>query len=145
MSKYQGRVDPLELLRAVYTEQKKARLKDKYLIFEKDIRLPLSQPTAWVSPISKKQYTLGSLWLYIESHLKHITDYINKITEYGVDNVTISDREEIVNYFTGKINDSACINQEAKLNLSLKNNAQRAQPTTGFEEEGGDPSKKLKT
>lgn len=111
MSKYQGRVDPLELLRAVYTENKKARLKDKYLVFEKDIRLPLSQATAWVSPISKKQYTLGSLWLYLEYHLKHITDYITKITEYGVDNVTISDREEIVNYFMGKINDSICINQ----------------------------------
>jgi len=33
MSKYQGRVDPLELLRAVYTEDKKVRHKDKHLIF----------------------------------------------------------------------------------------------------------------
>lgn len=80
MSKYQGRVDPLELLRSVYTENKKVRLKDKHLIFEKDIKLPLSQPTAWVSPISKKQYSLGSIWLYLEYHQKNITDYVNKIT-----------------------------------------------------------------
>jgi hypothetical protein len=65
MSKYQGRVDPLELLRTAYTEEKKIKLKDKNLVFEKDIRMPLTQPTAWVSPITKKQYSLGSLWLYL--------------------------------------------------------------------------------
>ena len=65
MSKYQGRMDPLELLKAVYTQHKKVKLKDKHLIFEKDVRLPLSQPTAWVSPISEKQYTLGALWLFL--------------------------------------------------------------------------------
>jgi hypothetical protein len=132
MSKYQGRVDPLELLRGVYTEGKKVRLKDKSLIFEKEIKLSLTQLTAWVSPISGKQYSLGSLWLYMENHLKRIPDYINKVTELGVDNVTISDRPEIVNYFLGKISESACISQEAKLSLSLKQNPQRAQPTTGF-------------
>ena len=80
MSKYQGRVDPLELLRSVYTEDKKVRLKDKYLFFDKDIKLPLSQPTAWVSTISQKQYSLGSLWLFMEYHLKKIDDYFNKIS-----------------------------------------------------------------
>ena len=103
MTKYQGRVDPLELLRSAYTEDKKIKLKDKYLIFDKDVKLPLTQQTAWVSPISNKQYTLGSLWLFLEFHLKKINDYITKITEYGVDNVTISDRDEIANYFLGKI------------------------------------------
>jgi len=65
MSKYQGRVDPLELLRTTFTEGKRVKLKDKQLIFEKDIRLPLTQPTAWVGNSSKKQYSLGSLWLYL--------------------------------------------------------------------------------
>jgi hypothetical protein len=65
MSKYQGRVDPLDLLRNSYIENKKIKLKDKYLIFDKDIRIPLSQPTAWISANSKKQYSLGSLWLYL--------------------------------------------------------------------------------
>ena len=136
MSKYQGRVDPLDLLRGVYTEDKKVRQKDKNLIFEKDIKLPLTLPTAWVSTISQKQYSLGSLWLFMEHHLKKINDYLIKITEYGVENVPISDRQEISDYFTGKIKESSCINQEAKLNLALKNstnNQQRNMPTTGFE------------
>ena len=92
MSKYQGRVDPLDLLRAVYSEDKKVRLKDKNLIFDKDVKIPIDQTTAWVSTISKKQYSVGSLWLFMEHHLKKINDYISKITEYGVENVTISDR-----------------------------------------------------
>jgi hypothetical protein len=65
MSKYTARIDPLDLLRLAYTEGKAARLKDKQLLFEKEIRIPLSQPTAWVSPLTKKQYTVGSLWLYL--------------------------------------------------------------------------------
>lgn len=93
MSKYQGRVDPLELLRSAFTENKKVRVKDKQLIFEKDIRVSMSQPTAWISPMSKKQYTIGSLWLFLDYNAGHINDYMNKISEYGVDNVTISDRE----------------------------------------------------
>jgi hypothetical protein len=101
------------------------KVKDKQLIFEKDVRLPLNQSTAWLSTLTKKQYTLGSLWLYLEFHLTHITDYLNKISEYGVDNVTISDRDEIVNYFLGKTTDSKCINQELKLQLSMKTNPKR--------------------
>lgn len=33
MSKYQGRIDPLDLLRNAYIDNKKIKLKDKYLIF----------------------------------------------------------------------------------------------------------------
>ena len=95
MSKYQNRVDPLDLLRAAYSENKRVKVKDKQLILEKDIRVPLTQPTAWVSPDSKKQYSIGSLWLFLESRLGHITDYMVKISEYGVDNVIVSDRSEI--------------------------------------------------
>lgn len=68
MSKYQNRADPLDLLRAVYSDptgKQRVKLKDKQLIFEKDVRLSMHQPTAWVSPVSKKQYTIGTLWLYL--------------------------------------------------------------------------------
>lgn len=57
----------------------------------------------------------------MEFHLGHVGDYLNKISEYGVDNVTISDRSEIDNYFLGKTSESQCINQEIKLQLSTKN------------------------
>jgi hypothetical protein len=98
-SKYQGRIDPLELLRNSYMNNKRPRYKDKYLIFEKDIRLPVTTPTAWVSKITKKQYSLGSLWLCMENHLKFINDYLAKVSELGLDMIVISDRDEIIKYF----------------------------------------------
>lgn len=145
MSKYQNRADPLELLRAAYSESRRVKLKDKQLVFEKDVRVPLGQSTAWVSPVSKKQYSVGSLWLYLEFHTGHVADYLNKISEYGVDNVIISDRAEIDAYFLGKASESQCINQEIKLQLATKNISKtREQPAGGFDEQA-DPAKKLKT
>lgn len=70
---------------------------------------------------------------------------MEKISEYGVDNVTISDRTEIENYFLGKTSESQCINQEIKLQLSTKNvNKTREQPAGGFDEQA-DLTKKIKT
>lgn len=146
MSKYQNRADPLDLLRAAYSDPSgklRVRQKDKQLIFEKDVRVSINQPTAWVSPLSKKQYTIGSLWLYLEFS-NNMGDYMTRISEIGVDIVTISDREEIKSYFTGKSSESQCINQEIKLQLATKNISKvRDQPTTGFEDIN-DPTKKQK-
>ena len=144
MSKYQGRVQPLQLLRNSYTQEKKIKLKDKTLVFQKDIRLPVSQLTAWLSPISNKQYTLGSIWLYLQSHLKRIPDYLSKVSEYDIEAVIKPDRDEMVRYFLGETSESACINNEAKLQLSMKNNLQRSHPTTGFDQNWY-PAKKQKT
>ena len=119
-SKYQGRVDALELLKLTYSANKRAKLKEQMLVLDKDVRLPLNHPTAWVSPITKKQYDLGSLWLYLEYHQKYITDYVIKVSEMGVDSVTVSDRQAIADYFLGKVKDTDCINQELKIQLATK-------------------------
>ena len=65
-SKNTIKLDPLEGLRNYYKIGKSAKLKDKYLIFDKE-KLPLNTETAWVSTITGKQYNLGSLWLFLES------------------------------------------------------------------------------
>jgi len=31
------------------------------------MKLPLTTPTAWLSPDTNKQYTLGALWLYLDN------------------------------------------------------------------------------
>jgi hypothetical protein len=81
-SKYQGRLDPLEILRNSISTDKRAKIKEKYLIFDKEIKLALSTPTAWLSPQTKKQYSLGSLWLYLESVHKNIglSEYLPKVS-----------------------------------------------------------------
>lgn len=142
-SKYQGRVDSLEVLRQTYSDKRRAKLKDNYLIFDKDLRLPLNSPTAWVSPITKKQYDLGSLWLYIEYHLKYIaTEYVMKVSELGLQSVTVSDRQEVADYFLGKVKESQCIDQQLKLELATRTQ-KREQPVAGFEDHP-DGNKKVK-
>jgi hypothetical protein len=57
------------------------------------------QPTAWVGAQSHKQYNLGSLWLYLEYSTGSIFDYMERITEFALDIVLISDRKDIDAYF----------------------------------------------
>ena len=76
MSKYQGRVDPIEQLRSAYLlnsgSKTKIKQKDHYLYFDQDIKLNLKTETAWVSTALNKQYNLGSLWLFMEYHIENI-------------------------------------------------------------------------
>jgi hypothetical protein len=55
------------------------------------------------------------------------------VSEYDIEAVIKPDRDEMVRYFLGETSESACINNEAKLQLSMKNNLQRSHPTTGFD------------
>lgn len=44
------------------------------------MRIPLSEPTAWISTDSKKtQYSLGALWLYLEYLLNREPNYVQKV------------------------------------------------------------------
>ena len=64
-SKYVGRVDPIELLRNSVINSKKIKQRGKYLEFDKDIRFPLKTQTAWLSPDTHKQYTIGAIWVFL--------------------------------------------------------------------------------
>ena len=73
MSKYQK--DPLELLRNAYANKKyKIKSKGNDLYFEKQAKLDVKTETAWMSPQTNKRYSLGSLWLCLEYHMKNITN-----------------------------------------------------------------------
>jgi hypothetical protein len=62
-------------------------------VFDKDVRVALSQPTAWVASQSSKNYSLGALWLYLESFTGRLPDYLEKVTEFGVEGVIKPDRK----------------------------------------------------
>jgi hypothetical protein len=64
------------------------------LDFDKDIKLLIKSPTAWLSPITNKQYSLGAIWLYLECKDKS-TEYLTKATELEVEMINIADKEEI--------------------------------------------------
>ena len=67
------------MLRNSVIHSKKTKIKERYLVFDKDIKVPLNMSTAWLSPFTKKQYNLGSLWLFLE--FGHKQDYFLKLSE----------------------------------------------------------------
>jgi hypothetical protein len=69
---------------------------------------------AWQSRQTEKKYDLGSLWLCLEHHEKQSStgQYYSEVTALKLQLVSPVDKEEIINYFTGKIENSECINQE---------------------------------
>ena len=121
MNKYQGRVDPLELLRSFTIQKKKIKHKDGYLFFD-SIKLKLNTETPWQSPLTNKQYDLGALWSLIDSDQNKLTSvsYLEKSSQLGVDIVNTADKPEILAYFQGKIAETNCINNELKLEIIQK-------------------------
>jgi hypothetical protein len=131
MSRYEGRLDHLELLKNAYSHNRHAKLRDGMIVFEKDGRFPLSQPTAWVAKQSGKNYSLGALWLYLESQTGRLHEYMEKVTELGVESVIKPDRKEIEAYFISGDERYSCINQQLKVELSTRSKV-REQPNIGF-------------
>jgi len=86
---------------------------DNYIVFS-HIRIPISAPTAWVSPISDKQYTIGSLYLCLKYRVFD-ANYINECNALKIDFVSKSDMDDIVEYFTGKVDTSDSIDEAKRL------------------------------
>ena len=80
-------VDPLEQLKASYSQDDFSQLKvcqqGQSLIFSDGIKFPMKTVTAWFSPVTKKQYNLGSLWLLLEYNRKKQSksEYFDRISK----------------------------------------------------------------
>jgi hypothetical protein len=77
MTKYQPRLDALDILRNFCSQKKKIKLKEDSLSFD-SVKFKLHTETPWLSTHSKKQYDLGALWLLLDSEQKGLsnTDYL---------------------------------------------------------------------
>lgn len=126
-------VDVLTLLREFKTEKKPIKLKETFLYFSSN-KFPLNTETgfsqshvyfdkindniiiAWKSKITGKRYDLGSLWLCLEHHEKQSTtaQYFQDVDRLKLTLVSNVDKEEIINYFTGKIEFTEAINLELR-------------------------------
>jgi hypothetical protein len=109
MSRHEGRVDHLELLRTAYSTGKYVKRKDEQLVLDRDVRVSIRQPTAWVATQTNKTYNLGSLWLYLESATHRLSTYLDTLTELNLENVVVSDRKEIDAYFIHGNTRTPCI------------------------------------
>lgn len=76
----QRKVDPINLLRDAFTSGSKISLVDGLLVFGATLKLPLETPTAWQPPDNSKRYTLGDLWLFLDS--KTADAYYPRVAEF---------------------------------------------------------------
>lgn len=53
---------------------------------------------------------------------------------YDLEGILVSDREEIKDYFTGKISATECINEQMRLQLNTKNLLAESRPVVKFKE-----------
>jgi len=147
MSKKVSSVDPISLLREYISSNKLIKYADEHLYFGSS-KLPLNTPTAWNPKDTNKLYNLGDLWLFLDSHLNPDKypegKYYEEQRRHGLQIVSNRDKEEIINYFTGKKEDSEAINQELRASIKIPKDAAKKTHKPNYD---ADPSakKKLKT
>ena len=78
----QRKVDPISLLRDAYSAGGKVTLSDGLLVFNPQLKLPLDTPTAWQPPDATKRYTVGDLWLFLDSRQDPANKYYQRADEF---------------------------------------------------------------
>lgn len=78
----QRKVDPISLLRETFSGNSKTTLADGVLSFGSQLKLPLDTQTAWQPPDNQKRYTLGDLWLFLDSRQGNPASYYQRVAEF---------------------------------------------------------------
>ena len=78
----QRKVDPINVLRDAFTSNIKIGLTDNTLVFNPQVKLPLDTQTAWQPPDNLKRYTIGDLWLFLDSKRTNFADYYSRVGEF---------------------------------------------------------------
>lgn len=105
--------DPISLLKDYISNEKKIDSVGGKLYFS-NLEIPLNHQTAWKPKQSGKQYSIGSLWFFLQNHQLNKGDYARAITKAGVEMVSIPDRQEILDYFTGELDTTDSIDEELR-------------------------------
>ena len=85
-------IDPLLILREHFTQNKKIERKGQYLVFSNKIKLKIDTATACKQQITGKQYTLGSIWLYLISKDDSLSTYMNKANKEKIETISLTDK-----------------------------------------------------
>ena len=132
-------IDPLSILREYTINNTPITLSDSDLQFSKT-KLPLSTQTAWKSKIPGKYYTLGALWLFLKNRNSVLGDYIRETKNLGVEIVSQIAKTGILEYFTGKVENTGEIDEEMRASTLIyqkKHGGVRAQRVGGSGGSGG--------
>jgi RNA pol II accessory factor, Cdc73 family, C-terminal/Paf1 complex subunit CDC73 N-terminal len=105
--------DPISLLKEYISSSKKIDSVGGKLYFS-NLEIPLNHLTAWKPKQSGKQYSIGSLWFFLQNHQLNKGDYARASSKAGVEMVSIPDRAEILAYFTGEKDTTDSIDEELR-------------------------------
>ena len=83
-------------------------------LYFSNLEIPLNHLTAWKPKQSGKQYSIGSLWFFLQNSQLNKGDYARAIGKAGVEMVSIPDRAEILGYFTGEKDTTDSIDEELR-------------------------------
>ena len=105
-------IDPIVILREYAIKSKPIKLIDGNLAFG-HIKIPITAPTAWVSPFDDKQYSIGSIYFCLKNKVFD-EKYLNDCAAYKVNFVSKMDMGSTLEYFTGKAETTDYIKEEIR-------------------------------
>ena len=105
--------DPISLLKDYVSSAKKIDLVGGKLYFN-NLEIPLTHLTAWKPKQSGKQYSIGSLWFFLQNHQLNKGEYARASSKAGVEMVSIPDRTEVLAFFTGEKDSTDSIDEELR-------------------------------
>lgn len=85
-------IDPILILKDHFSNNKKIEKQGTNLVFEDGTKLKLDIPTAVLQTQTKKQYTLGSLWMYLLHRNDKLAAYIKECQKERIDTVNSLDK-----------------------------------------------------
>ena len=109
------RIDPLSLLRAAFCAGAPVTLADGLLTFPERVALKFCTPTAWRTAPHGDCYTVGDLWLFLDCErggagpAEYYRRYLELSQRQRVSLVAIDQQSEVRDYFFGKIDHAAAI------------------------------------
>ena len=95
-------VDPINVLRETITKKQPIRCVEDYLHFPNKLILRLDTKTAWQSSDTGEVYSLGDIWLYLDSRQESSDNkaYFVRLTQmkkkYDLKIITASDRGKVI-------------------------------------------------
>jgi hypothetical protein len=111
--------DPISLLKDYVSNSKKIDSVNGKLYFN-NLEIPLNHLTAWKPKQSGKQYSIGSLWFFLQNYQLNKGDYARASSKAGVEMVSIPDRSEVLAYFTGEKDTTDSIDEELRASTLIE-------------------------
>ena len=96
-------IDPLLLLRDYYSNGKQINyLADEHQLVFGNAKIPVDSKTAWIKKVNNSQYTIGTLWFFLQNKDMPIRDYMIEADHSSFEKIHLLDKNKIIDYFTGK-------------------------------------------